>query len=103
MSSCLCTGKCKDLGYCPNDQRCDYRPIDWNLDWRNNNFRLSPTEIKKLEELFENKKKENNFKPCTHPEHNPPTHLCIEPGHYRYHVCPSCKMQFLMSGPPISL
>lgn len=40
---------------------------------------------------------------CIHPEHNPPSHLYVESGHYYFHVCPSCKMQFLISGPPISL
>lgn len=27
--------------------------------------------------------------PCSHPEHNPPTHMAFEPGTYE-HECPSC-------------
>lgn len=27
--------------------------------------------------------------PCLHPEHNPPTHIVLEPGIYEY-VCPGC-------------
>jgi len=28
-------------------------------------------------------------KPCLHPEHNPPTHIVLKPGTYRY-TCPGC-------------
>lgn len=37
--------------------------------------------------------------PCMHPEHNPPTHIVLEPGHYEY-TCPSCgeKTRFIVSG-----
>ena len=27
--------------------------------------------------------------PCFHPEHNPPTHIVLEPGLYEY-TCPNC-------------
>lgn len=96
VTGCFCTGKCKELGYCPNQPRSDYRPIDWG----NLNFRpwLEPKDIPNPEK-WTIKPKIN----CIHPEHNPPSHLYVESGHYYFHVCPSCKMQFLISGPPISL
>ena len=28
-------------------------------------------------------------KPCLSPEHNPPTHIVLQPGTYEY-TCPSC-------------
>lgn len=28
--------------------------------------------------------------PCSHPEHNPPNAIVLEPGTYR-HTCPGCK------------
>ena len=27
--------------------------------------------------------------PCTHPGHNPPMHIVLEPGEYEY-MCPAC-------------
>lgn len=27
---------------------------------------------------------------CLHPEHNPPSHIVLKPGHYE-HTCPHCK------------
>lgn len=29
------------------------------------------------------------YKPCLYPEHNPPTHIVLAPGRYRY-TCPVC-------------
>lgn len=29
------------------------------------------------------------FKPCMHPEHNPPSHMVFEPGEYEWE-CPGC-------------
>jgi len=29
-------------------------------------------------------------KPCSHPSHNPPSHLFIPPGKGYRHVCPGC-------------
>lgn len=28
-------------------------------------------------------------KPCAHPEHNPPSHIVLQPGVYE-HICPGC-------------
>lgn len=102
-TGCFCTGKCKELGYCPNHPRSDYRPINWMVDWDKTGINpMSPKEFVRLKEFFQSKTPAN-FQPCKDPEHNPPSHLYIESGHYYFHVCPSCKMQFLISGPPISL
>ena len=34
---------------------------------------------------------------CRHPEHNPPTHIVLEPGEYE-HTCPGCgeKIKFIV-------
>lgn len=36
------------------------------------------------------------FKPCTHPEHLPHSHVVLPPGVYR-HTCPSCGDSFEFS------
>ncbi|GJQ43688.1 MAG: hypothetical protein JETCAE03_31860 [Ignavibacteriaceae bacterium] len=35
------------------------------------------------------KKVKDYTKICTHPEHNPPSHIVLSPGEYEY-TCPSC-------------
>lgn len=34
----------------------------------------------------------DEFKPCFHPEHNPPNHRVFEPGLYE-HECPECGLR----------
>jgi len=36
--------------------------------------------------------------PCLHPEHDPPSHMVLEPGIYE-HTCPNCgrKMTFTVN------
>ena len=38
-------------------------------------------------------------RPCTHPEHNPPNMITLEPGMYE-HTCPACgkKQVFIVDG-----
>lgn len=43
-----------------------------------------------LEKLEESKKEEF----CCHPEHNPPSHLVLEGGEYRY-TCPGCGKEIV--------
>jgi hypothetical protein len=40
---------------------------------------------------------------CRHPEHNPPTHLCIPSGQRYRHVCPSCGAQAILRSASIYL
>ena len=40
---------------------------------------------------------------CTHPGHNPPSHLYIPPGKGYRHVCPGCKKETILIPPQISL
>jgi hypothetical protein len=37
--------------------------------------------------------------PCRHPEHNPPSMICLPPGTYE-HTCPGCgnKIVFIVDG-----
>jgi hypothetical protein len=35
---------------------------------------------------------------CRHPEHNPPTHIYLEPGTYEY-ICPACGHKQVFSVP----
>jgi hypothetical protein len=35
---------------------------------------------------------------CRHPEHNPPTHICLPPGKYE-HTCPGCKSKVVFVVP----
>lgn len=41
--------------------------------------------------------------PCRHPEHNPPTHVVLEPGLYQW-KCPECShaVQFRVTQPTLS-
>ena len=39
------------------------------------------------------------FKPCHHPEHNPPTMIVLEPGVYE-HTCPWCRGTVVFTVPP---
>lgn len=36
---------------------------------------------------------------CRHPEHEPPTHVVLEPGRWE-HCCPSCHRTLLFTVPP---
>jgi len=52
----------------------------------------SPT----LAELLDKSKKSGFFPlqsltPCTHPEHNPPSHMVVPHGYGYRHVCPQCS------------
>jgi hypothetical protein len=40
--------------------------------------------------------------PCASPEHNPPSHIYLEAGHYEYE-CPACgqKTEFRVSNPTL--
>lgn len=40
-------------------------------------------------------------KPCTHLEHNPPTHIYLEPGVYE-HTCPGCGRTSIFTVPRIA-
>jgi hypothetical protein len=40
---------------------------------------------------------------CTHPEHNPPNHICIPQGNGYRHVCPCCGRVQVLIPPQISL
>jgi hypothetical protein len=40
--------------------------------------------------------------PCIHPEHNPPTHIVLEPGLYEYE-CPGCGRKITFSVPAIMM
>lgn len=49
-----------------------------------------------FEKLFEDAKNRTGLrkiadlpKPCNHPEHYPPAHICLKPGIYEY-TCPGC-------------
>ncbi len=37
---------------------------------------------------------------CTHPEHNPPSHIVLEPGTH-YYECPSCQKETILVINPI--
>jgi predicted RNA-binding Zn-ribbon protein involved in translation (DUF1610 family) len=37
-------------------------------------------------------------KRCSHPGHNPPTHLCIPPGKQYRHICPACGEEKVLRG-----
>lgn len=39
--------------------------------------------------------------PCFSPEHNPPSHIVLEPGTYR-HTCPSCGYAVTFTVPLIT-
>ena len=39
--------------------------------------------------------------PCLCPEHNPPQHICLDPGTYEY-TCPSCGNAVIVTVPFIS-
>lgn len=38
---------------------------------------------------------------CLHPEHNPPSHIVLEPGDYIY-SCPECGKEKVLSVPLIT-
>lgn len=40
---------------------------------------------------------------CTHPQHNPPSHLYIPPGKGYRHKCPSCGKVMEVYSPNITL
>jgi len=40
--------------------------------------------------------------PCTHPEHNPPSHMVFQPGRYE-HTCPSCGKKTVFTVPSITV
>jgi hypothetical protein len=62
------------------------------------------TNKKRIEKfLNKNKEKESGFfdlpntNRCMHPEHNPPTGICIPQGKGYRHVCPACgKVQIVI-------
>lgn len=35
--------------------------------------------------------------PCRHPEHNPPSHLCIPAGKRYRHICPGCGNEMVIN------
>lgn len=39
------------------------------------------------------------FKPCLHPEHNPPSLICIPHGKRLRHCCPGCGSTSIIAGP----
>ena len=59
---------------------------------RKNNTPKKPGGLRKIESAEE---------PCLHPEHNPPTHIHLEPGVYEY-VCPACGRTTTFSVPSIT-
>ena len=40
---------------------------------------------------------------CKHPEHNPPTHICIPYGKVMVHTCPSCQMVMEIGSPDVCM
>ena len=38
--------------------------------------------------------------PCSHPEHDPPSHIVLEPGTYK-HTCPSCGEEVVFTVPMV--
>jgi len=38
--------------------------------------------------------------PCSHPEHNPPSHIVLPPGEWEYE-CPGCGSKVKISSPSI--
>jgi hypothetical protein len=41
-------------------------------------------------------------RPCAHPQHEPPRHICIPPGQRLRHRCPGCgRVTFVYSGPTV--
>lgn len=43
----------------------------------------------KIDKFGSLRKISEDFKPCLHPEHNPPSHIVLSPDRYEY-TCPSC-------------
>ena len=39
-----------------------------------------------------------NTKTCKHPEHNPPSHIVLDPGNYEY-TCPACLKTTIITIP----
>ena len=39
---------------------------------------------------------------CQHPEHNPPSHMVLEPGTYEY-TCPACHNIVIFTVPRITM
>lgn len=42
------------------------------------------------------------MKPCSHPEHNPPSHLYIPVGKKYRHICPACNKETVLKPIQIS-
>lgn len=40
--------------------------------------------------------------PCTSSEHNPPKHICLKPGDYKY-KCPKCQFETIIHIPDFYL
>ena len=47
------------------------------------------------------KKTKWEIKPCYNPEHNPPTHIVLQPGIHVY-KCPGCGKETVINVPEIS-
>lgn len=60
------------------------------------------------EKVFTNPKKSGFFdlpdhdKKCNHPEHEPPSHICIPTGKGYRHICPSCGKETILIPPQIT-
>lgn len=61
----------------------------------NNNFNLPPKEFGGTHKIGDIPKV------CTHPEHNPPTHMYLSPGIYE-HVCPGCGGKIIFTVPAVT-
>ena len=44
------------------------------------------------------KEKSGEQKFCSHPEHNPPSHICVPNGHTLVHICPLCGCETFING-----
>lgn len=62
----------------------------------NNERDIHPRKQSRMEPIPE------KYKVCRHPEHNPPTHICIPQGMQYVHVCPSCGAECILRSPEIS-
>ncbi len=42
-------------------------------------------------------------KPCSHPEHHPPAHICIPQGMQYRHICPGCGAESVIRPTQVTL
>ncbi len=98
IESCFCVGRQNGEPLCPcmmREQGVFKRDDKWVVPERIVGDVLEITKKSGFEPIPEKEA-------CIHPEHNPPTGLCIPHGQQYRHVCPGCNKEVVCRGSQVT-